>query len=89
MQVWLNAGVVAANWRISTRSIVILVWSQVYRTERPPYLFRDVRNTIWHDIAVRRDAARRAVCERQLILVENLMTVPNTAPNFTTLSRSA
>ena len=34
----LNAGAQAANWRLSTRSVVNLVPSQVYHTERPPYL---------------------------------------------------
>jgi len=35
----LNAGAVAENWRLSARSIVNLVRSQVYRTDRPHYLF--------------------------------------------------
>ena len=35
----LNAGVVAENLWLSTRSVVSLVRSQVYHTERPPYLF--------------------------------------------------
>jgi len=35
----LNAGAVAENWRLSTRSIVNLVRSEVCHTERPPYLF--------------------------------------------------
>jgi len=35
----LNAGEVAANWRLSTRSVVSLARSQVYDAERPPYLF--------------------------------------------------
>jgi len=35
----LNAGAVAENWRLSTQSNVNLVGSQVYHTERPPYLF--------------------------------------------------
>ena len=30
---------VAKIWRLSTRSVVNLVRSQVYHTERPPYLF--------------------------------------------------
>ena len=46
----LNAGAVTAYWRLSTRSVVNLVWSQVYHTERPPYL----------SAARSRDAARRA-----------------------------
>jgi len=36
---WVNAGAAAANWRLSTRSVVNLARSQVYHTERPPYLF--------------------------------------------------
>ena len=35
----LNACAVAENWRLSTRSVVNLVRSQVYQTERPSYLF--------------------------------------------------
>jgi len=35
----LNAGAVTANWRLSTRSIVNLVQSQVYHMEHPPCLF--------------------------------------------------
>jgi len=35
----LNAGVVAENGQLSTRSIVNLFWSHVYHTEHPPYLF--------------------------------------------------
>jgi len=35
----LNAGAVAENWRLSTRSIANLARSQVYHTERPSYLF--------------------------------------------------
>jgi len=35
----LNAGAVADNWRLATRSAVKLVQSQVYHTERPSYLF--------------------------------------------------
>jgi len=35
----LNAGAVAANWRLSMRSIVNLIRWQVYYTECPPYLF--------------------------------------------------
>jgi len=35
----LNAGVVAENCLLLMQSVVDLVWSQVYRTERPPYLF--------------------------------------------------
>ena len=46
----LNAGGVAENWRLSTRSAVSLARSQVYRTERPPTCLQHVR----------RDAARRA-----------------------------
>jgi len=34
----LNGGVVAENWRLLTWSVVNLVRSQVYHTERPPYL---------------------------------------------------
>ena len=45
----LNAGAVAANWRLSTRSVVNLARSQVYHTERPPCLEH-----------IRRDAACRA-----------------------------
>ena len=32
----LNAGAVAENWQLSTRSVVNLARSQVYHTERPP-----------------------------------------------------
>ena len=46
----LNEGAVAGNWRLSTRSVVNLVRSQVYNTERRP-LFAGY---------VCRDAARRA-----------------------------
>jgi len=35
----LNAGAAAENCRFSTPSVVNLVQSQVYHTERPPYLF--------------------------------------------------
>jgi len=35
----LNAGSVAANWRLSTQGVVNLVRSQIYHTERPPHLF--------------------------------------------------
>jgi len=35
----LNACAVAKNWRLWTRSVVNLVGSQVYHTERPLYLF--------------------------------------------------
>jgi len=35
----LNVSAVAANWRLSTLRVVNLVRSQVYHTERPPYLF--------------------------------------------------
>jgi len=35
----LNAGAVADSWRLSTRSVVNLVPSQVYYTDRSPYLF--------------------------------------------------
>jgi len=35
----LNAGVVAANWGLSTQCVVNLVRSQIYHTERPPDLF--------------------------------------------------
>ena len=37
----LNAGAIAADWRLSTQNVVIvnLARSQVYHTERPPYLF--------------------------------------------------
>jgi len=35
----LNAGAAAENGQLSTRSIVKLLWSHVYHTERPPYLF--------------------------------------------------
>jgi len=35
----LDAGAVTADWRLSTRSVVNLGRSQVYHTERPPYLF--------------------------------------------------
>jgi len=35
----LNGGAVAANWRLSTGSIVNSVRSQFYHTEHPPYLF--------------------------------------------------
>ena len=35
----LNAGAVTANWRHSTQLVVNFVRSQVYHTERPPYLF--------------------------------------------------
>jgi len=54
----LNAGAVAENWRLWTRTIVNLVRSQVYHTEHI-YLH------------IRPDAARRVarVCQRQLILV--------------------
>jgi len=38
MQVGLIAGMVAADWRLSTRNVVNLVWSQIYHTEHPPYL---------------------------------------------------
>jgi len=38
----LNAGAVADNWRLSTRSVVNLVRSQVYHTERPRYLLQHV-----------------------------------------------
>jgi len=34
MQVWF-----AGNWQLLTRSVVNLVWSHVYHTEQPPYLF--------------------------------------------------
>jgi len=47
----LNAGAVAENWRLSTRRVVNVVWSQVYHTDRPPYL------CLQH---VRRDGTRRA-----------------------------
>jgi len=53
----LSAGAVAENWRLSTRSVVILARSQVYHTERPRYLFA----------ATMQRVAR--VCQRQLILV--------------------
>ena len=33
---WLNAGTMAANWRLSPRSVVNAARSQVYRTERLP-----------------------------------------------------
>ena len=46
----LNAGAVAENWRLSTRSVVNLVRSQVHHTERQRYCLQHVR----------RDAARRA-----------------------------
>ena len=49
----LNAGVVAESWRLSMRSVVKLVWSQVYHTERPPLCLQHVR----------RDAACRTVCQ--------------------------
>ena len=35
----LKAGAVAANWRLSSRSVVNLVRSQVHHSERPRYLF--------------------------------------------------
>jgi len=35
----IDAGAAAANWRISTCSVVNLARSQIYNTERPPYLF--------------------------------------------------
>jgi len=35
----LNGGVVAENWQLLTRSVVSLVWSQVYHTECPTHLF--------------------------------------------------
>ena len=35
----LNAGAIAVKWRLSTRSVVNVARSQVYHTERPPYLF--------------------------------------------------
>ena len=44
-----SAGAVAANWRLSTRSVVNFALSQVYHTGRPLCLQH-----------VRRDAARRA-----------------------------
>jgi len=34
-----NAGGVIENWRLSTPSVVNVARSQVYHTERPPYLF--------------------------------------------------
>jgi len=34
-----NGGAVAESWRLSTRSVVNLAWSQVDHTERPAYLF--------------------------------------------------
>jgi len=58
-----NPGAVAANWRLSTRSFVNLVRSQVYHTERPPYLFA-ARSLF----AVMQRVTR--VCQRQLIFVE-------------------
>ena len=42
----LNADAVAENWRLSTRSVVNLARSQVYHTERPPYLFTAQRQLI-------------------------------------------
>jgi len=36
----LNAGALAAHWRLSTRSVVSLAQSQVCRTERPPFAAR-------------------------------------------------
>jgi len=35
----INAGALVANWRLSAQSVVTLARSQVYHTERPPYLF--------------------------------------------------
>ena len=35
----LNAGEVAENGQLSARSVVNLAWSQIYHTERPPYVF--------------------------------------------------
>jgi len=35
----LNARSVAKHWRLLTRSVVNSVRSQIYHTERPPYLF--------------------------------------------------
>ena len=56
----LKKGAIAENWRLSTRSVVSVVRSQVYQTELPRYLLQHVR----------RDAARvTRVCQRQLILV--------------------
>jgi len=62
----LNAGTVAANWRPSTRSVVNLVRSQVYDTERSYYLFASkfavVQRVLW-------------VCQRQVILVFPVTTI--------------
>jgi len=56
----LNAGAVAANWRLSTRSAVNLIRSQVYHTERP--------YCVCSTFAVMQGVAR--VSQRQLILVK-------------------
>ena len=58
----LNAAVVAAKWRLSTRSIVILAQLQVYHTERPPICFQHVHHDAAHHVGL---------CQRQLILVSN------------------
>ena len=55
----LNTGAVPENWRLSTRSVVNLLRSQVYDTQRPPHLFAHVR----------RDAARRADLSAAIVLV--------------------
>jgi len=61
----LKEGAVAENWRLSTRSVVNLARSQVYHTERPPYLF------VCSTFAVLQRVA--PVCQRQLILVKILL----------------
>jgi len=55
----LNVGAIAEYWRLSMRSVVSLVRSQVYDTQRPPHLFADVR----------RNAARRAGLSTAMVLV--------------------
>ena len=55
-----NAGEVAENWRLSTRSVVNLAWSPVHHTERPHYLF--AARSPWCSVS-------RGICRRQLILV--------------------